>query len=237
MTTDVLTALHPTRSTLARIVRSVGLLLVIAAPHAACDSLYYKTMKKFGVEKRDILVRRVRETRKSQEEAKEQFRTALERFKTVIDVEGSSLEDKHDTLNRELERSEDRARDLHDHVKDVKDVAHDLFNEWQKELGRYSDRQLRAESGRELRETKQRADAMIASMERAEARVEPVLRPLRDRVLFLKHNLNARAIGALSNELVKVQGDADSLIRDLERSIAEADTFIKEMESATDHPG
>jgi hypothetical protein len=219
------------RAPLVRALRLLGLLLIVGSPHVACDSLYYKTMKRFGMEKRDILVKRVRETRKSQTEAKEQFTTALERFKTVVEVEGSSLDDKYETLNRELERSEDRARNLHDHVKDVKDVSRDLFNEWQKELGRYSDRQLRGESERELRETKRRADAMIASMERAEARVEPVLKPLRDRVLFLKHNLNARAIGALSTELVKIRGNADSLIRDLEQSIAEADTFIKEMGS------
>jgi hypothetical protein len=41
----------------------------------------------------------------------------------------------------------------------------------------------------------------------------------------------------LSNELVKVQGNADSLIRDLEQSIAEADSFIKEMESAAAKAG
>jgi inorganic pyrophosphatase len=180
---------------LARAFWPVTVVLLLFAPHGACDFLYYRTMKRFGVEKRDILVDRVRDTRKSQEQAKEQFRTALERFKAVVEIEGGSLEDKYESLNRELERSEDRAWDLHDHIKDVKDVAHDLFNEWQKELERYGDLRLRAESERELRETKRRADPMIASMERAEERVEPVLQPLRDRVLFLKHNLNANAIG------------------------------------------
>ena len=78
-----------------RALRLLGLLLIIASPNVACDWLYYKTMKRFGMEKRDILVKRVRETRKSQTEAKEQFTTALERFKTVVEVEGSSLEDKY----------------------------------------------------------------------------------------------------------------------------------------------
>ena len=55
---------------------------------SSCDSWYYGTMKKFGMEKRDILVKRVTEARKSQEEAKDQFKTALERFKSVIEVEG-----------------------------------------------------------------------------------------------------------------------------------------------------
>ena len=66
-------------------------------------------------------------------------------------------------------------------------------------------------------------------MERAEARITPVLKPMRDRVLFLKHNLNARAIGSLNKELVAVRGNVDSLVAELERSIKEADDFIKEM--------
>jgi hypothetical protein len=222
---------------------SVTLCLGGAAGLTGCDSLYYKTMKRFGLEKRDILVKRVREARKSQQEAKEEFRTALERFKSVVDVPGGSLEDKYTSLNKELERSESKARDVHDRIDAVRDVSKDLFKEWQKELDQYSDRRLRAESERQLRETRQLADNLIASMQRAEARIEPVLRPLRDRVLLLKHNLNARAVGALSNELVSVRGNVDALVGDLERAIADADAFITAMDtnpekdSQKDSPG
>jgi len=206
--------------------------LAISAGAAGCDSLYYKTMKKFGVEKRDILVKRVRDARKSQEEAKEEFRTALDRFKAVVDLPGGSLEDKYKTLERELNRSEDRARDVHDRIQAVRDVSKDLFNEWQKELDQYSDRRLRAESERQLRDTRRQSEALIALMAQAEARIPPVLKPLRDRVLFLKHNLNARAVGALTSELVSVRGNVDALIADLDRAISEADTFIKSMDTA-----
>jgi hypothetical protein len=199
---------------------------------AGCDSIYYRTMKRFGLEKRDILVKRVRDARKSQEEAKEEFRTALDRFKAVVDVPGGSLEDKYKTLERELNRSEDRAREVHERIQAVRDVSKDLFNEWQKELDQYSDRRLRAESERQLRDTRRQAESLIALMAQAEARIPPVLNPLRDRVLFLKHNLNARAVGALTNELVSVRGNVDALIADLDRAINEADTFIKSMDTA-----
>ena len=205
----------------------VVMLSAVAAP--GCDSLYYKTMKKFGLEKRDILVKRVREARESQEEAKEDFRTALEKFRDVVEVDGGSLEKKYETLNKELERSEDKARQVHDRIGKVREVSDDLFKEWQKEIGQYSDRTLRGESERELRDTKRRADSLIASMEKAEGRITPVLQPLRDRVLFLKHNLNARAIGALKGELVTVRSNVDTLLADLDQSIKEADAFIKDM--------
>jgi len=212
----------------------LGLVLLLAGSALAlpaCDSLYYKTMKKFGMEKRDILVKRVREAREAQQEGKEEFRSALDRFKLVVETDGGTLEDKYNDLNQQLERSEDRAREIHDKVKSVKDVAADLFKEWEKELDQYSDRALRAESERELRETKRRAQAVIAAMEKAEKRVGPVLDPLRDSVLFLKHNLNASAIGALDKEIEALRTDVDAVVVELESSIADAESFIAQSDA------
>jgi hypothetical protein len=44
------------------------------------DRLYYASMEKLGREKRDILAKRVANSRKDQEQAKEQFQTTLEAF-------------------------------------------------------------------------------------------------------------------------------------------------------------
>jgi hypothetical protein len=207
--------------------------MLIAATLAAglgCDAIYYRTMKKFGKEKRDILVSRVKDARASQAEAQKEFKTALERFQEIVQVDGGSLEDKYKKLNDELQRSEDRAKTVKDRIDSVRNVSKDLFKEWNDELGKYADRALRQESERELRDTKRRTDALIASMAKAHARVEPVLRPLRDRVLFLKHNLNARALGALTRELDTVQTGVDELVADMQRAIADADAYIKDME-------
>ena len=221
---------------LARLPRLVRLTLTLlifvpTLPIAGCDRIYYGTMQKFGVEKRDILVKRVREARKSQQEAKEEFQSALDKFRSVIEVEGSPLEDKYNTLNKELERSESRANQVRERVAAVRDVSKDLFKEWEKELKQYSNPTLRAESQRELNETRRRADKLIDAMTRAEKRIDPVLRPLRDRVLFLKHHLNAQAIGALDKELLSVRSNVDSLVADLERAIAEADAFAQQMDA------
>lgn len=206
------------------------ILCLLALSTSGCERWYYGTMKKFGMEKRDILVKRVTEARKSQEEAREEFKTALERFKSVVEVKGSKLEDTYEKLNKELNRSEDRAKEVENRVKDVRNVSDDLFKEWQKELSQYSDRSLRSESERELRATRVRCDALISTMEKAQQRIAPVLTPLRDRVLFLKHNLNAQAIGALDAEIGKLQTDVDALVKNLDESIAEAEAFIKTMD-------
>ena len=197
---------------------------------AGCDRLYYGAMRKVGLEKRDILVKRVKEARESQVKAQAEFKTALERLQEIVDVDGGELEKTYERLNGQLERSEDRARDVRERIQGVRDVSKDLFKEWQDELGKYSDRGLRAESERELRETRRRTDALIASMSRVEKRIDPVLRPLRDRVLFLKHNLNARALGAIAKELTAVSADVDALVADMQTAIGEADAYLKAME-------
>jgi hypothetical protein len=209
---------------------AVIVIAAVATLGSGCDSLYYKAMKKFGKEKRDILVSRVKDARATQADAQKEFKTALERFQEIVQADGGLLEEKYKKLDHELQRSEERANTVKGRIDAVRDVSRDLFKEWSDELGKYSDQALRLESQRELRETRRRTDALIASMVKAHARVEPVLRPLRDRVLFLKHNLNARALGALTRELATVRTGVDELVADMQRSVADADAFIADME-------
>ncbi|MEO6010125.1 MAG: DUF2959 family protein [Vicinamibacterales bacterium] len=212
--------------------RALAVIALAGIALAGCDSLYYKTMKKFGWEKRDILVKKVLEARGAQADAQKEFQTTLERFREIVTFDGGSLEDKYNKLNDALQRSEDRAKKVDERITAVRDVSGDLFKEWQGELGKYSDRGMRQESERQLRDTKARTETLIRSMAQAQKRVEPVLTPLRDRVLFLKHNLNARAMGALSKELDGVAAEVDALVEDLRKSVAEADAFLAEMDQA-----
>jgi hypothetical protein len=68
-------------------------------------------------------------------------------------------------------------------------------------------------------------------MRRAEASMEPVLEAFQDQVLVLKHNLNARAIGDLGKELGSIERDTERLISEMQKAIAEADSFIQSMSS------
>ncbi len=196
----------------------------------ACSSVYYNTMEKMGIHKRDILVSRVEKARDSQMAAKEQFSSALERFKSVVNYDGGDLEKKYEELKDELQDLEARAKDVHQRIEAVEDVAEALFDEWEQELDEYTNPRLRRLSEQKLRQTRRRYNQLIRAMKRAEAKIDPVLAPLRDEVLFLKHNLNARAISSLKGELVRIQTDVSSLVKDMQRAIDEADSFINTME-------
>jgi chromosome segregation ATPase len=184
-------------------------------------------METFGYHKRDLLVSNVRDARDAQEEAKEQFQSALEKFSAVVEFHSGELEEKYRQLNTELEKSESKSKTVRKRINSVESVAEALFNEWESELEQYTNDRLRRSSEQKLEQTRQRYAQLITAMKRAESRIEPVLSAFRDQVLFLKHNLNAQAIASLQDELVSVETDITSLIKEMEASIAEADAFIE----------
>ena len=146
-------------------------------------------------------------------------------------VDGGELESKYRRLDSVLKRCESRAADVNSRIQAVEDVSRALFREWKGELGQYHDQALRRASERELAETEDRYEALMQAMHRAASRMEPVLEPLRDKVLFLKHNLNARAVASLGGELTSVERNVEELVREMEDAIQEADRFIAEMKS------
>ena len=210
------------------------MLLVMPFGLSACDKSYMATMEKMGYAKRDILSSRVKSARDAQEDAKKEIQTTLEQFGQVVSYDGGDLESTYKKLNGELENSEDGAKTVRKKIADVESVADALFSEWETELGQYSNADLRRKSQAKLTQTKSRYKEMLSAMKRAEQRIEPVLKPLRDQVLYLKHNLNARALAAIKGELVKVDAQVDQLVKDMNRSIAEADKFIQSMEKESD---
>jgi hypothetical protein len=195
-----------------------------------CESTYYKTMETMGYHKRDIMVDRVQDARDAQKEAKEQFESALEKFSSVLGFQGGDLQEKYDQLKDEYEESATKADAVRNRIAAVEDVAEDLFAEWQEELSQYTSSSLRRSSARKLRETKNKYAQLIGAMKRAERKIDPVLSAFHDQVLYLKHNLNAQAIASLQSELATIETDVARLIREMEASIKEADSFISSME-------
>jgi DNA repair exonuclease SbcCD ATPase subunit len=206
--------------------RSVPVALALLL--AGCSSAYYGAMEKFGIAKREILADRVEQTRQAQTEAKQQFADALQRFLAVTKA-GGDLQRKYDDLNREFQRSEARAKEVRERIAAVEDVAEALFREWKQELAQYTNASLRSDSQRQLDTTRRRYEALIALMKRAADRMDPVISTFRDQVLYLKHNLNARALAQLDSTNRTLEADISRLVSDMETSIREAETFIRDL--------
>jgi hypothetical protein len=205
------------------------LILIAVILSGGCSKAYYGAMEKVGVHKRDILVDRVEGARDAQSEAQEQFKSALEQFGAVVKIENTDLKKAYEKLNAEYEDSEKAAEKVSERIDKVESVADALFEEWEEELNLYKSAELRRSSKQKLQKTKTRYREMLTSMHRAEKSMTPVLRTFRDNVLFLKHNLNAQAIGSLRAEFSTLKGEIDGLINKMNEAIKTSNKFIADI--------
>lgn len=196
---------------------------------ASCQTTYYAVWEKMGKEKRHLLKDNVEKAREDQAEASEQFATVVERIKAMYGFDGGDLEDVYEKLNQDYLSCEERAQDVRDRVDNVERIAADLFKEWEAEIATIENVKLKNQSRASIKDTRNRYARLQQSMARAEASMAPVLVNLRDYVLYLKHNLNAQAVSSLKKEVVDIEADVSSLIEDMNRSIKEADAFVKSM--------
>lgn len=211
---------------------AICMLLLSLTACGTTQNIKYSVLENAGIHKRDILVDRIEKTSEVQEEAKEEFKSAYQELAELVDIDDGGLENKYNRLQDAVDDSEDRTEELEARIAAVNDVAEDLFAEWQQELTEYSSENLRRVSAQNLQTTQQRYATIYRQMQDSYAKVLPVLQVLQDNTLYLKHNLNARAVSGISNEVLAVEGKVAELIRQMEVSIAESKQFIDSMASS-----
>ncbi|MGR5557222.1 DUF2959 domain-containing protein [Vibrio fortis] len=194
-----------------------------------CQSAYYSAMEQVGYHKRDIMVDRVEDAKESQQDAQEEFTSALEALSSLTNFNGGDLEDMYNKINDKYQDSEKAAQNVSDRISAIEDVSDALFAEWQDELDLYTSASLRRSSEQKLRETKSSYQAMLSAMKRAEKKMDPVLNTLRDNTLYLKHNLNASAVGSLQGEFMSLEKDIAFAIKQMNEAIAESDKFLAQL--------
>ncbi len=210
--------------------RLIPVLLLVCLVTVSCRSTYYAVWEKLGREKRDLLRGNVEKARNEQKDASEEFKHALTQLKELTKFDGGKLEKAYNQFKDQYDTCVERADAVRSRVEKVETIAADLFAEWETELNSISNESLRANSRDKRRDTKKKYETLHASMKRAEQSMDPVLTQFRDYVLYLKHNLNAQAIGSLKGEAAAIELEIGKLLHDMNRSIREADEFIKGME-------
>jgi hypothetical protein len=189
-------------------------------------NFYYSARESIGEHKRDIVVYQVEQACTSLQETRNEFEDALGKFRSLVSVNESTLEQKYNLLNRQYQFCRAKSDSVSDRIRAIEEVSHALFVEWESELNEYSSRTLRNNSKQQLKEAKQNYVRLIKTMRLAETRIQPVLLSFKDQVLYLKHNLNARAISALQHEFIEIGIDISQLIHAMELTILEASQFV-----------
>ena len=204
-------------------------LVVLTLLLAGCTSTYYKAMRTLGKEKRDILVQRIKDARKDQDQTKKQLQTTMESFQALTGFQGGSLEKSYKRLNSDYESAASQAGKLHDKIQSIDQVSNELFKEWQGEINAMDNGKLKSQDLVMLRNAKARQATYMRAMHKTEDQIAPVLKAFQDQVLFLKHNLNSRAIGSLKTTSAGLQSDVADLIQSIDASSQEADKLISSL--------
>lgn len=192
-----------------------------------CQSAYYSAMEKVGIHKRDIMVDRVEEAKEAQEGAQQQFTSALEQLSALISFDGGDLGEQYDIIKDQYDASKSAADEVTARIDAIESVADALFDEWSDEISQYESARLKRQSQLKHKETERRYDKLLAAMRKAESRMAPVLSALKDNTLYLKHNLNAKAIGALQGEYKTIKQDVEILIDEMNKAINQSQQFIE----------
>ncbi len=204
--------------------------LLISLIFCGCQTTYYAMWEKLGKEKRHLLKDEVADAQSEQKKASEEFKDVLTRVKEIYGLEGGDLEKIYGKLRDDYESCEERADDVRERIDSVEEIAEDLFKEWEKEINEIGNQKFKSKSKESLRDTKVRYARLHDVMTKASKKMDPVLKNLKDYVLYLKHNLNARAVGALKQEMGNIEIAVESLIRDINESVREAEEFLKNFE-------
>ncbi|ERB62471.1 DNA repair ATPase, partial [Vibrio coralliilyticus OCN008] len=165
----------------------------------------------------------------SQQDAQQEFTSALEALSALTQFDGGELETVYNQINDKYQDSEKAAQEVSDRIAAIEDVSDALFAEWQSELDLYTSTKLKRASEQKLKETQRSYNTMLSAMKRAEDKMTPVLNTLRDNTLYLKHNLNASAIGSLQGEFANLEQDIQYAIKDMNAAIAESDKFLQKL--------
>ena len=204
-------------------------LIVFALLLSGCHSTYYKAMSTLGKEKRDILVSRIKDAKKDQDQTKQKLQTTMESFQALTGFKGGSLEKSYKRLNSDYESAASQANKLHDKIQSIDQVSNDLFKEWQGEINAMDNGKLKSQDSVMLRNAKVRQATYMRAMHQTEDQIAPVLKVFHDQVLFLKHNLNSRAIGSLKNTSAGLRNDVAGLVQSIDASSQEADKLISSL--------
>lgn len=193
----------------------------------ACQTTYYAVWEKMGKEKRHLFRDQVEKSREDQKEASEAFEDALTRLKAMYGFKAGKLESMYSKLSDDYTTCVKRAETVDERIEKVERIANDLFGEWRQEIDQIQNPKFRARSGQKLKATQTRYNRLEKALRQSRKRMTPVLTNLKDYVLYLKHNLNAQAIGSLQAEAADIEGDVDLLVHDIAQSIKEADAFLE----------
>lgn len=200
-------------------------LVALALSLGSCKSLYYGTMARFGVDKRDILIDRTESLGESLDRLSTRVDAMASTYRDTIHMEGGDLPAMHKKFSRSYDATEKAAKSFHERIADIHSVAGAFFDDWKEESAAIVDEELRKNSLGNYGMVQRRYTELVRTMRAVEAELDPVLTRFHDHVVYLKINLHRNTLVSLQQGEEELFADVTTLQGHLEKALLEAREF------------
>jgi hypothetical protein len=186
-------------------------------------------METFGKSKKDTLIDRITAARDAQAQAKEQFAMALDEFRAIAGYRGTLLEEKYKELKSQYEQCQSQTQTVENRLGEIRRAAKSFFRQWEDEMETFTSSVARQSSEAKYKQMQTRCDGVINALERVCDKFYPALSAYKDQVLLIKHVVNSQSEVGSSGELAIAEREISILTLEIDRAIAQADSFVRQM--------
>jgi len=178
-----------------------------------------------GVKQAENLVKKTEASAKAITEAREQIKTTLDGYNALIEGNVEDTKKAYGNLQKEMDRSDDRAEDVGKRIDEMNVEADKYFADWTRSLDGISSPDLRARSEERMKDARSRYDQILATTGKAGDMFASFIQNLRDQVTYLGHDLNPRALASLEGDATKLNTAAESFFGKIDSAIDEATSY------------
>jgi hypothetical protein len=192
---------------------------------AACAS---PTERAETVQRVDDLLARIERVQVDSVVSKEAAQASLDELAALCasDFSGNAKQS-YSKLLEKMDLSEKQAHRLRDSVEPMRQSAEAVFRQWTTDLQAFGSSRMRQRSQTRLDETQSRYQAVFASSQSALIAYEAFNNDMRDRALFLGHDLNASAVAELSGDIQSLQEEVHALDVRLDAIATAARSYVE----------
>lgn len=151
---------------------------------------------------------------------------ALERLRETYKPKQTALATAYEDWKKIYNEFAVHIDDADRHISELNKIADDLFAEWAQEAEMISDSNLKSRSLDKLQDTKEHYQDIQEHLIDKRANAQDITIKLRDRVLFIKHSLNAESLEVLQEEASDIETDMEDMRDDMEKELVQLNDFI-----------
>jgi hypothetical protein len=167
---------------------------------------------------------------------KTELQTTLAEHEAIVHNKDGDLIGHYKKFNTGVSDVEKRRADVRKRVDAIKATATAYFARWEANLAKFDSEDMRKRSRERMDQTKQRYEQVHAEGTKAKELYDPLMKTLKDHVLFWGADLNQESAKELEKDSEKLKADSDALIAAVDKVIEACGNYKKAVAMHTEPP-